>query len=373
MIKWPVPLYVGVASAFALAALTPSPSPLALIPLLACLQLYVRTSPRSGGPASRFVAMWVALSFSASLAHLAPSWDALSTPILSLLFLFLLSSISSATALAAVTLDVKLCQRLNSPWSEITFFPLIWTGTWYLASHISPLGRLITWSPTTGFDGYRWMIPFTGPLITDWTIAAWATICSQAMGMWFIGEGLEEAREEPHLWDRLVDHAHDAIHRHSKKQSTSPTIQDLFILGGLLSLLAVPSYFVEDIPNAVWPASKVTALTVGCILPPAVHGTPPTLDDFIAESQKLNNAHVLLWPEGAVAFSSSYRRDIALQRIREAVRGPYIGVAFEEFAPLDELGMHKIKRTGLALVSNHSTTVHLSYFKRALVPSMSRR
>src|ERR1700733_1306675 len=52
------------------------------------------------------------------------------------------------------------------------------------------------------------------------------------------------------------------------------------------------------------------------------------------------------------------------------LQGPYIGVAFEDFEPLDSAVRVGKRRTGLAIVSNSSKTIHLSYYKRQLVPSM---
>jgi hypothetical protein len=366
MTKHPVFLYTGVASMFAAAALRPSPSPFPLILLVATLQLYARDSLHIEGVTIRFRFLWLALSFTVAVAHLLTAQRTFTIQGVSLLFLISLSALSSAIALTAIALDAKVCHRINSPWSEITFFPLVWAAIWAVASHITPLGSLITWSPTIGLEGYRWMIPFTGPLIIDWVIAAWASLCSQAVIMWFIREGIDH--DEPPLLGRMKDRP---FQKYARERGTpSPTSLDLLMLGGLLSALVVPSYIIGDTPTAVGPPAHVTALTVGCVLPPpGREGFEPVVDDYIEHSKMMTDADLLLWPEGAASFGSPADRDAVLKEVRNSIRGPYVGVSFEEFNPLD--AGRATRRKGLALVSNRSDTVQLLYYKRNLVPCKS--
>jgi len=85
----------------------------------------------------------------------------------------------------------------------------------------------------------------------------------------------------------------------------------------------------------------------------------------------MTRAKVLLWPEGAVKFNSQSEKEEALYRVRQEVRGPYVGVSFEDFVPADGHdgnGRSGMRRNGISIVSNDSDTTLLSYYKRKLVP-----
>ncbi|KAF8898946.1 hypothetical protein BD779DRAFT_1464992 [Infundibulicybe gibba] len=92
------------------------------------------------------------------------------------------------------------------------------------------------------------------------------------------------------------------------------------------------------------------------------------LGDYIDATNKFTSAKILLWPEGAVSFNSEAERNQGLQRVMREVRGPYVGVSFEETIsnPHDKTGRSVLKRTGLAVVSNTSATPHL--VRRILLP-----
>jgi hypothetical protein len=195
------------------------------------------------------------------------------------------------------------------------------------------------------------MTPYLGPLVKDWMVAAWSVVFTQMIGGWYIGE-------EPE----------DVLYT----DNPPPRQRHLLILSGILIALLLPSYLLHDIQAPIW-SMHTTPIVVGCVLPHSSQNDPkylPTLEDYVQESQKLTGASVLLWPEGAITFNSTTERDSALQKVRDKVHGPYVGVAFEEFVPGKE-NTDKLKRSGIALVSNKSSEVHLSYYKRALVPSES--
>lgn len=345
-----------VSTAFVLAlSLTATPSLLPLVLLLALLRIYVTTvAPRA---VLVHVVLWITMTVGISLAHLLPSLHALSTPTISIITLLLLSALSSAVPLALILLDHPISARVQSPWSQITLFPAIWATVWSGVAYVSPLGRLTTWSPIYGLESYTWMTRLTGGVGTDWVVAGWAVIGAHAIDTWLLSD---VRGEEP-----LIPHELPADASRQSSVSKSPK---LALLGIILVALALPSFFTHDLPLPPF-SSNATPLIVGCVLPTGrSQEFTPTLDDFIAESKKMTSAKVLLWPEGAVKFNSPSEKEEALNRIRQEVRGPYVGVSFEDFVP-SEGGRSGMRRTGVSIVSNDSDETLLSYYKRQLVPS----
>jgi hypothetical protein len=299
-----------------------------------------------------------AVSFGISLSHFSSSLDALSTPAISIIVLLVGSIVTSSIAFLLVFLDTVISKRLNTPWSQITLFPAMWATVWYAVSYLSPVGRLTTWSPILGLESYNWMARYTGPVGYDWVVAAWAVVCSQTVAML-----VSRADTVMHQNSTLVDLGPD------EEVKESPTMaRGVLILGVILGALTLPSFVFNDLPLPP-SATETTALTVGCVLPSSSQSSYHySLDDLIAESKKLTKAKVLLWPEGAVSFENSEARDIAFERVREEVRGPFVSVAFEEFYQ-DKTSGRGRRRTGVALVSSDSPVIHMTYYKRHLVPS----
>ena len=142
-----------------------------------------------------------------------------------------------------------------------------------------------------------------------------------------------------------------------------------------LSLLAltIPSLWTPTIPNPTY-TTTTTPFTLGCVLPQThlPHKAPhtPTLDDYIAETRKMTNAKLVLWPEGALKFETEKQRNETFEEIAKKVlnnrKGFHVGVGFEEYAPESWNGRPS-RRNGFALLVDH--TVVLQYYKRHLVPS----
>jgi hypothetical protein len=285
-----------------------------------------------------------------------------STPGVSLIVLFSMSAITSILTLGAVYIDTRFYEHLPSRWAQMTFFPALWTTLWLGVSYVSPLGRLSTWSPAEGMDLYGWMVPLVGFAGSDWVVAAWAVVCSQAIGVWFIGS--EDMDEQP-----LIPHPDDEPGPSRLLSHTS----SIFLLAALLVTMAIPSFVLSNLPLSVV-SSDTTPFSVGCILPPFVrykhHSL--TLDDYIAESVTLtNSARLLLWPEGAVTFNSEAEKEEGLAKVRKAVTGSHVAVSFEEtFAIPGAPSGTSSKRTGIAIVSPSSASPQFEYYKRHLVPSM---
>ena len=221
-------------------------------------------------------------------------------------------------------------------------------------AYISPIGRLSTWSPTEGTDLYSWLIPLLGPAAIDWIAAAWAAILSQVFAAWFMKDTSIVPDPRPNEATKL-----------SQGQSSTR-------LAVLLVALAIPSYFTPIYPAPLL-SQYTTPLSVACVLPPPrrYKHFALTLNDYISESQKLSSSKILLWPESSVVFNSNSEKEAAFQEIRERVRGPYVGVSFEEASadPADKSGLKGARRNGFALISNYSAETHLVYYKRRLVPS----
>ncbi len=111
---------------------------------------------------------------------------------------------------------------------------------------------------------------------------------------------------------------------------------------------------------------------MGCILPKR-RDRQLRFEDYLQETRKLDGkAEVLLWPEGAVTFRDESERAAALAKVQESIRGSHVGVSFEESVrdPSDITGRSLLRRNGMVVVSNKSSSPHLEYYKRHLVPGM---
>ncbi|KAF8167708.1 hypothetical protein B0H34DRAFT_27168 [Crassisporium funariophilum] len=349
--------FISLATALSALSFGPNSTIIPSILTLSVLLVYSRFIFRNGEPYLHATLLCVALAVGGSLSRLQASLQALSSPGLSLMVLFGGSLILSSFTMAALYADTKFSTRFKSQWSQVTLFPALWTTLWCTTSYISPVGHLSTWSVVHDADAYKWLIPIVGPASKDWIVAAWAVVISHAIGNWYIGAE-----------DTDVDLLHMTVQ--PKPQSSQSQIR--FLTVGL-TLLTLPSFVLPFLPLPVSLITEATPLTVACVIPPFQHYKHHvlTLTDYIEESKKYRSlAKVLLWPEGAVSFNTVSERDDALQEVREKVNGPYVGVSFEETVddPRDSTGRTKLRRTGMALVSQHSPEPHLVYYKRHLVP-----
>ena len=350
-------LAVGFSSFFAL-RLTPSPAPIVLT--LTILLVYSRILFHQKNCLRNSATLAAAIAVGGTLSRLSPSLNALASSALSVVVLFAFSTITSILTLAVVYVDTRLGTRIKSSWTQITIFPALWVTLWFTVAYVSPVGRLSAWSPAEGGGFYGWMVPFLGPAVNDWVVAAWAAVFSQAIGNWYMGGGEEE--EQP----LIIQNAY------ANPQTKTLSVSGTLILAVLLVSFSLPSFLLQDFPLQIL-SPATTPISVGCILPPFYRYKQHslTLDDYIEETKKMTGlGKILLWPEGAVAFTSESERDAAFAKVRHLINGSYVGVSFEEvFKPEDGSGRSSAKRTGLAIVSQWSPTPHLVYYKRHLVPS----
>ncbi|TFK56576.1 hypothetical protein OE88DRAFT_35258 [Heliocybe sulcata] len=358
--------FVSVSFLLCLLAVAPRPSFFPLVFLLSSLQLYGRIIVRREHAFANFSRLWAALTTAVVLSHIGPALSALSTPSTSIIFLTLSAATTSFVALSAILMDIKVCSKTKSQWSQITLFPALWASVWALAAHISPVGRLATWSPLRGLPLDIWITRWIGVPALDWLTAACSVVITEAVGDWYIGTaprrmntitGDDESEILPGLPTR----------REPPTKSPVPRSYPVLGLCGLILAVTVPSYVSSPLPLP--PYSKVTTpLTVACVLPPRhrARNWPPSLDDYIKESKRLTQAKVLIWPEGAVRFDSPAERAEAIEKVQKDVAwtNHYVGVSFEEVVSSNDEKTKK--RNGFVLVNK--TGPVLEYYKRHLVP-----
>ncbi|KAH9960779.1 hypothetical protein BGW80DRAFT_1464097 [Lactifluus volemus] len=290
----------------------------------------------------------------------------LSSTSLSIISLWILSSLSSTVAFSIVLLDrFSLC--LNIPWAKIAFFPAIWASSWQLISHASPVGHLVTWSPVTGIASYEWVRPLFGAWGINWLVGAYAIVVAELVGAWFIGP-VEDFEPPGPLIPSVVSDA-DPQPLTSKPAFPKTTYHSL-LLGTALLGLTLPSFFLPTVPTFPWSVSS-TPLPIGCVLP---HPSQPDdgitpLDRFIVESRQHNGARLLLWPEGALRFENTAQRESAINRVKDEIKGPIVGVTFTEPVPPSAGWTHSRDgawRNGLVLVGPNGLIAE--FYKRNLVP-----
>jgi hypothetical protein len=358
-------IFPVVSALLARLALSPTPSFIPLILLLANLLVYTRICiHRPHAPAAILWTLFV-VSLASTLSHINPSIHALSSAPLSIISLWIISSLSCAVAFGVVLLD-HLSLRLNIPCAEIVFFPSIWTSVWQLISHASPVGHLVTWSPVTGITSYEWMRPLFGTWGINWLVGAYAVVIAELVGAWFIGP-VEDLEPHGPLIPSIVSNADPQ----PSKPASLKRAHRTFLLGTVLLGLTLPSLLFSTVPTLPWSTSS-TPLPVGCILPhPSLSGDGGSpLDRFIAESKQHNGARLLLWPEGALRFETTAQREEAISRVRSEIKGPLVGVTFTEPVPPSAGWRHSREgtwRNGLILVGPDGPVAE--FYKRNLVPS----
>lgn len=373
----PSRVYPTLGFVLALGALPPSPSLPPLILLLAVLRLQVFTViPRRNW--SSGLLQIGAISLAITVVHVKSSLHALSTPSVSIIVLISLSGVTTSIAGAALAVGYFV-ERAKLTNTTVTIFPAVWATAWAVVEYCSPIGQLATWSPLVQLGGYAWLRQIGGQVAINWVVAAWSVIIADAAGAWMLGSSGESDRVNatPDPINYLdSDPPAPNANRERVAAYSSADRSRLAILVVLLAL-AVPSYFISDMPSHVL-APDVTPFGVACALPyPMRNGEylgPPNLDDYIAESRKLQGqANIILWPENAIRFESRNEREEAFEKIRDTNainRGVYYGVGFDELVHEDSPdGVWKVgmRRNGLVLLGAEG--VVYEYYKRHLVPS----
>ncbi|KAG2045057.1 hypothetical protein BDR03DRAFT_937811 [Suillus americanus] len=338
-------------------SLTPTPTFVPLVLLLTILRVHgMRISCRSTR-VLELMCSWVAVTAGASLAHYSSAAGALSSSTQSFAAIAVMSAITYVLAIVPFYVDIRLHRKLPTVWAQVTFLPVIWATTWALVSHLSPVGRLLNWSPVSSSHPFGWLLPYTGPMGIDWAVGACAALSSEVATAWLMSTDNDE---QP---DHLSTSSGEA---RSNRRSRS-----LLALGTLLVTLTLPSLHVS-LPARTDTVFDTSPLGVACALPLVYKNQQPTLADFITETKKLTSqAKVILWPESAVEFSSQGEREAAFEELRKDIQKSVIGVAFEEFVPQDPSNPRsRMRRNGLALVHEGQKKGEevVQYYKRNLVP-----
>ncbi|KAI0257043.1 hypothetical protein BJV78DRAFT_1116525 [Lactifluus subvellereus] len=357
-------IFPAISTVLALFALSPTPSFIPLTLLVATLLVYTRISIRRPHAPRTILGTFFGISLASTLSHIIPSIHALSSTPLSIISLWIISSLSSVVAFGTILLSL----RLNIPWTKITFFPAIWTTTWQAISHTSPVGHLVTWSPVTGIASYEWMRPLFGTWGINWLVGAYAVVIAELVGAWFIGP-VEDFEPHGPLISNLVSNG-DSQESQPDRPVSLPRAHHTFLLGTALLGLTLQSFLLPTVPTLPWSTSS-TPFPVGCVLPhpslPDDKSTP--LDRFIAESKQHNGARLLLWPEGALRFETTTQREEAINKVQKEIHGPFVGVTFTEPVPPSAEWEHSREgkwRNGLVLVGPKGPVAE--FYKRNLVP-----
>lgn len=240
----------------------------------------------------------------------------------------------------------------GSRW-HVFMFPTLWSITWLGISHISPIGRLVTWTPLLGVEPYQWILRFSGLSGLDWITAAWASVAA---------EELEHIIDFSAKHLPLVEIDHHEVSRPAKRVPNH--VGPLTVL--LIALIG-PSFIVNPLPLPPFSPST-TRLEVACILPQRSESSQ--LDRFFKETVRYgSSAKILLWPEAAVTFETQAEKEDALSRAQKitAQYHVWIALSFQERVSGSGSERDGLYRNGMALVGKNG--LEMSYYKRRLVPS----
>lgn len=339
-------------------ALSPSPNAVGIVGLLTALQMYPRFF--STGSA-RYITPWAASTIGATMSHVKATSNALQGPsVLSMILLMVISSVVSAISVGGVYLDARVGRTRRYNWCRLAVFGALWATIWGTISVITPVGRLLTWSPVTGLGPYTWVSAFLGPWGIDFIVAAWSVVLTEVVAT-PLSQSASLIGATPYA-DNPDEPA--PRNRFALNHKTAFTLS--------LLVLAIPGFWTPHIPNPTYTVTT-TPFTLGCVLPQThlPHRTPhsPVLADYIAETKKMTHAKLVLWPESALKFDTEADRNATFKEILEVVlknqTGFHVGLGFEENFQGSQNGRAS-KRNGFALLANGE--VVLQYYKRNLVP-----
>ncbi|KAH8119916.1 hypothetical protein DFH11DRAFT_1557256 [Phellopilus nigrolimitatus] len=379
LITYPTPIYLAMAFGLGLFALQSSPSFIPLVLLLATLRLFVTVVIAREHAYLKLGLAVACLAASTTLANLGTSLDAIPEvhTTTAVFALFALTCVTNSLALGAILIDTVFRPSDHYLWTHFIVFPTVWSTSLQVASALSPLGYIATWTPALGVHAYSWMRPSLGPSGIDWAVGAWAVVISEMMGVWIMGpKSQQDIEQEEHLISISEDNAED-----SERPRRSLW---LFYITALLCIGVLPSYVSVPLPTSV--NSKTTVpFPIACAHPYIENLTrEPSFDEYLRETQTLTPLakvsstislaetphqtltplQVVLWPEGAVRFTTAQIKAESIGKIARHAMGSVIGVAFEDYGNSSD----KI-RNGVMLIDKDG--VKFEYFKRHLVPCES--
>ncbi|THH06348.1 hypothetical protein EW145_g4155 [Phellinidium pouzarii] len=360
-IVYPTPVYLTLTSILGLFALQASPSFVPLVLLLATLRLFIAVVISREHASLKIILAIACLAASTTIANIGTSLNAIpevhtSTAVFSLFFL---TCITSTLIIGALLVDATFRPSVHRMWSHFLFFPTVWSTALLIASAVSPLGYLATWTPALGVGAYSWLRPILGPSGIDWVVGAWAVVISELMGVWIMGSSHQTvAYEEEHLIPVFGEDTPEEPERPRRSLL-------LFYISVILCFGALPSYFRASLPIPV-NSDFTVPLSVACALP-FVEDSERKLsfEEYLLETQRITSlAKVILWPEGAIRFETEQAKQESIEKIALNAAGSVIGVSFEDHMNTTERS-DKL-RNGIMLIDKDG--VVFEYFKRHLVP-----
>ncbi|CAE7157766.1 unnamed protein product [Rhizoctonia solani] len=374
------PSFVILATVLSYTAISLRPAFVPLVVLVSVLINYARATIKRPEFTHRYFALLTALTMGTVFAYSSSAKSALSTWFLSESLLLVVALIFSFFSLVPILVFAYFRSYVGSqsPLSGLLLFPVLWTVTWSIVVHISPIGRLGTWTPMTGIESYFWVLPIFGQPGIDYITGLWAIVLAEYAGGWLMGAEASRLISDsatPNV-DFLTSINHETEATETDHQadhySTHHRYNPTHFLLGLLLLGTVPSYFTPSLPLPAH-SDTTTELTVACAHPVvAIPGTNPTFKDYLAETvTQASTAKIVLWPEGAVHFHSDEEKEIAFKNVSDVARQrrAWIGVGYEQtFRDRDEYsGIQRVRgHNGLAIFGPGVRPV--VYIKQRLVP-----
>jgi hypothetical protein len=347
--------------------LSPSPNLAGLVGLLVALQLYPKLFSRR----LRVLAQpWAASTVGTFISFASPASNALQSSSMSIVLLASISVVVSAISILAISFDAHFIGKNHRfSWFRLAAFPAFWASLWGVISSLSPVGRLLTWSPVNGLGPYTWVSSYLGPWGIDFIVAAWSVVLTETIAD-PLSQNILPAEDPTGTRENFPPYTDVPNGTPSQDHSTRNNKSGLV---ALLLVLALPSLYTDTIPNPTYTAS-ITPFTLGCALPRThvPQGKPhsPTLDEYITETKKMTSAKLVLWPESALVFDSEEKRNQSFEKITNELlkphKGLHIGLGFEENAS-ESRNSRTSKRNGFALLVEDK--IVLQYYKRYLVPS----
>lgn len=396
-------------------ALAPATSWLPLSAFVASLVSLIVVLQKSSGNRAIFVIGAIGLqALGTSLARLGPSVEALSTPAISLLLLFAGSAASIALSWIPLYLWVLVASWPGSPLAKVMLFPAIWATSQTVASHFSPLGRLMVWTPIHGIDNFRWLLPIFGVSVLDWVVGLAVILIIQVAesANWIPptltksyeihktaltvpyhdGSSLLEWPDEEVIprdsLDAQIAHSDDTQLPESTSHLDGPSVRprwnraglsfrlESILTAALLAFLVTPP-IIAPLAFNVYPVAPqepgLTPVSIACIMPTI---NPSTSSKNIHEiyhaetKQYASRAAIHVWPESAVRFDTQRERADYLEQLRvvAATSGIWIAVGFDDFAPRQDTHSREgMRRNGIVLVGRNGP--EFEYLKQNLVPS----
>jgi len=359
-------------------ALRPLPASIPLVALLVTVRISTQLIVPRPHSVWRIAILWLGLSTGYVISFASAGSAAVRSFIPSIVYSGVFSGLGLIPFLACALLRIRGFA-----------FPAFWSTWWWFVTILSPVGRLGAWSPLSGYEAYAWTRPFAGELAIDWVIGSWCEVLAgfavaQMMGRvnneddapsvdrgepmvlprHNNGANLPANEGTPLLQSSLDDRVH--IIQRPRQRVIRPSNQ-ITLITLIILAAALPTAFLNPLPPPLQGDNR-RDVGVACVSP-ILDETHSPFDVFLAETRKVaGRAHVILWPEGAVAFDSEADRKEKLDTVSSMAleNGVWVGVAFTEPASSEDESAKGKRRNGIAVV-NHDGVV-LEYYKRHLVP-----